>query len=91
MTDNMVWQLADMDHPPRLWLVTETENFLIGWESLREIRASEDFLTLQFSCEFGMVSFTSKDSMRELFEYLQMEKVRRLDGRMLNCQIMNPE
>ncbi len=85
------WQLADTDHPPRMWLVTETENLLIDWSSLQEIRASADFLTIQFACEFGHVSLSSRNSLHPLFEYLQMEKVRRVDGRKLNCIVGSSE
>ncbi len=90
MENNIAWQLADTDHPARLWLVTEAENLLISWESLQEIRASDDFLTLQFICEYGQISFSSRNSLRELFEYLQLEKIRRIDGRKLSCRIISP-
>lgn len=88
MEESICWQLADMDHPPRLWLVMEQENLLINWETVQEVRASFDFLNLQFVCEFGLVTFSANRSLQVLFEYLQLEKVRRIDGRLLNCKII---
>ncbi len=92
MTENNIWQLTDMgNHSPRIWLVLENEHLLISWETLQEVRASPDFLNLQFMCEYGLVSFSSPDSLRELFEYFQAERLRRIDGRKLNCKIIKPE
>jgi hypothetical protein len=44
-----------------------------------------------FQCEFGHVKITSSESLAELFEALQMENLRMLDGRKLNCKITAPE
>jgi hypothetical protein len=48
-------------------------------------------LSITFECEFGHVQITSPESLIELFEALQMENLRMLDGRKLNCKITVPE
>ena len=81
------WQKSE-EHLPRFWLELETENLLIPWESVQEVRASPDFLNLSFICEFGHIKFSSTSSLRELFEYLQMERIRRIDGINLKCSVV---
>ncbi len=88
MDSKFYWQLLEQERQPRFWLALETENLLIGWDSVREIRASGDFLNLQFSCEFGKVMFSAEFSLQELFENLQMEKIRRIDGTKLHCRVI---
>jgi len=82
------WQIVEHERQPRFWLALETENLLISWDSVREIRASHDFLNLQFDCEFGKILIAADFSLLELFEYLQMEKIRRIDGTKLHCKVM---
>ena len=81
------WQKSE-EHLPRFWLELETENLLIPWETVQSVRASPDFLNLSFTCEFGHIQFVSTSSLRELFEYLQMERIRRIDGIILNCKLI---
>ena len=57
------WQKSE-EHLPRFWLELETENLLIPWESVQEVRASPDFLNLSFTCEFGHIQFSSASSLR---------------------------
>jgi hypothetical protein len=78
-------------HLPKFELKLETENLLLAWETVSNIRAASDYLSITFECEFGHVQITSPESLAELFESLQMENLRMLDGRKLNCKITVPE
>ncbi len=78
-------------HLPRFELCMPDEHFLLSWESISNIRVSGDYLNLSFSCEIGHVQICSAESLQELFESLQMECVRMIDGRKLNCKIYQPE
>jgi hypothetical protein len=78
-------------HLPKFELKLEAENLLLGWETLSNIRSASDYLSITFECEFGHVQITSPESLIELFEALQMENLRMLDGRKLNCKITVPE
>ncbi len=78
-------------HLPRFELCMPDEHFLLSWESISNIRASGDYLNLSFSCENGHIQLSSSESLQELFEALQMECVRLIDGRKLNCKIYQPE
>ena len=57
---------------PRLWLVTGEKNLL---------------LSFRFLCEYGIVLLASSESLQRLFECMQTETVRRIDGRLLACKI----
>ena len=81
------WQKSE-EHLPRFWLELETGHLLILWETVQDVRASPDFLNLSFTCEFGHIQFSSTSPLRELFEYLQMERIRRIDGVNLNCKLI---
>ena len=72
---------------PRFCLRTEEKNFLLSWAAVSQIEASEDFLSIRFLCEYGLVQLSSTEPMRELFESMQMERVRHIDGRSLGCRI----
>lgn len=72
---------------PRFWLRTEEKNLLLSWAAVSQIEASEDFLSIRFLCEYGLVQLSSTEPMRELFESMQMERVRHIDGRSLGCRI----
>jgi hypothetical protein len=61
-------------HLPKFELKLETENLLLGWETLSNIRSASDYLSITFKCEFGHVQITSSESLAELFEALQMER-----------------
>ena len=39
----------------RFCLRTEEKNFLLSWAAVSQIEASEDFLSIRFLCEYGMV------------------------------------
>ena len=69
-------------HLPRFELCMPDEHFLLSWESISNIRASGDYLNLSFFSEIGHV---------QINEALQMECVRMIDGRKLNCKIFQPE
>lgn len=72
---------------PRFCLRTEEKNFLLSWAAVSQIEASEDFLSIRFLCENGMVQLSSTEPMRDLFWSMQMERVWMIDGRMLACRI----
>ena len=72
---------------PRFWLRTEEKNLLLSWAAVSQIEASEDFLSIRFLCEYGLIQLLSTEPMQELFESMQMERVRHIDGRSLGCRI----
>lgn len=72
---------------PRFWLRTEEKNLLLSWAAVSQIEAAEDFLSIRFLCEYGLIQLSSTEPMRELFESMQMERVRHIDGRSLGCRI----
>ncbi len=86
--DEKGWDAVDMKTViPRLWLRMEAESFALSWALITQLRASEDFLSLSFMCEFGQVRISSSGSLKKLFEYLLWEKVRYIDGRQFTCQL----
>lgn len=72
---------------PRFWLRTEEKHLLLSWAAVSQIEASEDFLSIRFLCEYGLIQLLSTEPMQELFESMQMERVRHIDGRSLGCRI----
>lgn len=78
-------------HLPKFELKLEQENLLLSWENVNGIQTADDYLALSFNCEFGHVQFASSESLAELFESLQMENLRMIDGRKLNCKVIKPE
>jgi hypothetical protein len=81
------WDALKNERCPRIWLIREDKHILIQWESITHITASADFLTLTFDCEYGLVSINSTESLQELFEELQLEQIRMIDGRKLKVKI----
>lgn len=73
---------------PRLWLMTEEKNLLLSWAMIQKIEASEDFLSIRFLCEYGEITLSSQKSLRELFDLMRIERVASIDGRTLNCRIL---
>ena len=71
---------------PRVWLLLGDKNILIKTDSIDKITASTDFLTVTFDCEYGQVTIASSESLQELFEELQMERIRLIDGRKLKIK-----
>ena len=72
---------------PRVWLVTGEKNLLLSWAMISQLEASEDFLSIRFLCEYGIVWLASRESLRGLFEEIKLEMVRKIDGRLLACKI----
>ena len=72
---------------PRLWLMIEEKNLLLSWAMIQKIEAAEDFLSIRFLCEYGEVTLSSQESLRDLFELMRVERVASIDGRGLNCRI----
>ena len=62
-------------------------NLLISWETMKKIRATSDFLNIVFECEYGIITFFSSEPLRELYELLQMEMVRKIDGTRLAVKV----
>ncbi len=87
--EKKIWIEVNTKGPgyPRFWLRTEEKNLLLSWAAVSQIEASEDFLSIRFLCEYGLVQLSSTEPMRELFESMQMERVRHIDGRSLGCRI----
>ena len=71
---------------PRLWLSLPEGNLLISWE-MKKIRATSDFLNIVFECEYGIITFASSEPLRELYELMQMEMVRKIDGTRLAVKV----
>lgn len=76
---------------PRLWLEMENRNFAFSWALITQLQASDDFLSISFMCEFGLVRISAAESIRELFRDLFWEKVSYIDGRRFACQLIFPE
>ena len=77
-------------HAPRLWLSLPEGNLLISWETMKKIRATSDFLNIVFECEYGIygiITFASSEPLRELYELMQMEMVRKIDGTRLAVKV----
>ena len=72
---------------PRVWLMTAEKNLLLSWAMIQKIEAAEDFLSIRFLCEYGEVTLSSQESLRDLFELMRVERVASIDGRALNCRI----
>lgn len=86
------WYVTKSSTPySRIWLHTETKNYLLSWALISQIEASNDFLALQFLCEFGLVQISSSESLQGHFEGMQWEKVRYIDGHLLACRITPPD
>lgn len=87
--EKKIWIEVNTKGPgyPRFCLRTEEKNLLLSWAAVSQIEASEDFLSIRFLCEYGLVQLSSTEPMRELFESMQMERVRHIDGQSLGCRI----
>ncbi len=87
--EKKIWIEVNTKGPgyPRFWLRTEEKNLLLSWAAVSQIEASEEFLSIRFLCEYGLIQLSSTEPMRELFESMQMERVRHIDGRSLGCRI----
>ena len=87
--EKKIWIEVNTKGPgyPRFCLRTEEKNLLLSWAAVSQIEASEDFLSIRFLCEYGLIQLSSTEPMRELFESMQMERVRHIDGRSLGCRI----
>ena len=87
-TEEKPWKCSRSVPPePRVWLITEEKNRLLSWAMIQKIEAAEDFLSLRFLCEYGLVTLASQKSMKELFELRRLERVVCIDGRLLHCRI----
>ncbi len=90
--DNNGWDSLRNEHSPRIWLIMEDNSYLLRWEDIELITASADYLTLKLDCRMGQVVITSAGSLQRLFEELQLEWVRLIDGRKLKVKVhfLNP-
>ena len=73
---------------PRMWLMTQEKNLLLSWAMIQKIEAADDFLSIRFLCEYGEVTLSSQKSLRDLFDLMRVERVASIDGRALNCRIL---
>jgi|GEM_PF-2886709 hypothetical protein len=78
------------EHFPRIWLIAGDKNYLLQWELLNRVTASEDFLEMSFDCEYGHVHISSAYSLQQLFEEIQDEHIRLIDGRLTKITITPP-
>ena len=91
MTQENRWYILDSgDHLPRLWLALPEGNLLIGWETVGKVKASVDFLSVSFESEFGLIQIDSPTTLQDLFENIQLERVRRIDGTKLRIRLITP-
>ena len=91
MTQENRWYSLDSgEHLPRLWLALPEGNLLIGWETVGKVKASVDFLSVSFESEFGLIQIDSPTTLQDLFENIQLERVRRIDGTKLRIRLIAP-
>ena len=91
MTQENRWYSLDSgEHLPRLWLALPEGNLLIGWETVGKVKASVDFLSVSFESEFGLIQIDSPTTLQDLFENIQLERVRRIDGTKLRIRLITP-
>ena len=89
--ENKGWSvISSENHLPRLWLMLPEGHLLISWETIGKVRASPDFLSISFECEYGVIQINSATTLQELFENLQLEKLRRIDGTKLRIRLIAP-
>lgn len=91
MTQENRWYILNSgEHLPRLWLALPEGNLLIGWETVGKVKASVDFLSVSFESEFGLIQIDSPTTLQDLFENIQLERVRRIDGTKLRIRLITP-
>ena len=91
MTQENRWYILNSGgHLPRLWLALPEGNLLIGWETVGKVKASVDFLSVSFESEFGLIQIDSPTTLQDLFENIQLERVRRIDGTRLRIRLIAP-
>ena len=91
MTQENRWYSLDSgEHLPRLWLALPEGHLLIGWETVGKVKASVDFLSVSFESEFGLIQIDSPTTLQDLFENIQLERVRRIDGTKLRIRLITP-
>ena len=89
MTQENRWYILNSgEHLPRLWLALPEGNLLIGWETVGKVKASVDFLSVSFESEFGLIQIDSPTTLQDLFENIQLERVRRIDGTKLRIRLI---
>ena len=91
MTQENRWYILDSgEHLPRLWLALPEGNLLIGWETVGKVKDSVDFISVSFESEFGLIQIDSPTTLQDLFENIQLERVRRIDGTKLRIRLIAP-
>jgi len=86
MKNEKAWKKSLVPGEPRMWLMTGEKN-LLSWAMIQKIEAAEDFLSIRFLCEYGQVTLSSQESLRELFDLMRVEQIACIDGRALHCTI----
>jgi len=89
MKNEKAWKKSLVPGEPRMWLMTGEKNLLLSWAMIQKIEAAEDFLSVRFLCEYGQVTLSSQEPLRELFDLMRVEQIACIDGRALNCRIQD--
>jgi len=72
---------SDVETPlPRLWINIGDRNFLLQWTSVCQVSADAYFKELMFATECGVFTLRSQGSLKDLFEAMQSEKVRKIEA-----------
>ena len=87
MKNEKAWKKSLVPGEPRMWLMTGEKNLLLSWAMIQKIEAAEDFLSVRFLCEYGQVTLSSQEPLRELFDLMRVEQIACIDGRALHCTI----
>ena len=85
------WNSLTKERCPRFWIILESGNLLVQWETTSRIMAAPDFQTLEFNCEYGHLQICHPESMQELYEDLQLERVRLIDVRKVKARLIQPD
>jgi len=72
------WHGADTP-APRLWVSDGNANYLLHWTSVCHVTADQMFTEVTFSSESGFFILRSRESLKDLFEAIQAEKVRKIE------------
>lgn len=88
MSEKKFFDALTNGHCPRLWLIMQDRHLLLQWALISNITASQDFLELEFDCEYGHIQLSHSESLQNLYEEMQLERVRHIDARQLNCRLV---
>lgn len=81
---------SERERVPRVRMTAGGRDYLMQWELISRITASNDLLEVSFDCEFGHVHISSATTLELFFQELQLERIFRIDGRRANIKINFP-